>query len=296
MDSLTLPAMNSGFVLQKSGKIILITGLIFMIFVTMQPVVVKSQLYRIFRGVYKAQMLWQTRGWEEVQGPHFIVRYRHQDYQNAQMVMETAEKSYGPVSKNFAGAYHGKVLVVIYPTKESLGRSFGWAADESAMGVYWAGVIRVLSPQVWITENDPERVRQIFEKEGPLAHEYAHLLVDYDTGGNYTRWFTEGIAQYIEAKVTGYRMDHGEVRQRDEFYDLSRMDKDFDSLGDQSLAYYESLQAVNYLVSRYGEDSLSSILNKLGSGQSMETSFRSVLGVSLWEFERDFKLWAIENS
>ena len=44
-------------------------------------------------------------------------------------------------------------------------------------------------------------------KEGPMVHEYTHLVVDELTGGNYSRWFTEGVAQYVEQQVTGYTLD-----------------------------------------------------------------------------------------
>ncbi len=293
MDNFALPAMNSGLVLQKSGRMLLVMAMLLMAFFIIQPVAVKSQIYKIFREATKYRMMWQTRGWNEMQGTNFIVRYTSQDSDIAPMVLESAEESYGPVTENFAGSYRGKILVVVYPTKESLGRSFGWASDESAMGVYWAGVIRILSPSAWIEDEDPETVKEVFESEGPLAHELTHLLVDYETSGNYTRWFTEGIAQFVEAKVTGYRMDHRSISDYGEMYPLARMDREFDSLYNQNLAYLQSFQTVNYLVERYGEDSLHDILRHLGQGQSMEAAFKDVLGVSVGKFEKDFSKWAI---
>lgn len=50
--------------------------------------------------------------------------------------------------------------------------------------MYWAGVIRILSPQDWIDAVNDEERSLIFRKEGPVAHEYIHLLVDYKTAGN----------------------------------------------------------------------------------------------------------------
>ncbi|MBU7007263.1 peptidase MA family metallohydrolase [Phosphitispora fastidiosa] len=293
MDNFALPTMSSGLVLQKSGRILFAAAMLFVIFSIIQPGVAKSQIYKGFRELSKHRMMWQTRGWSEVHSSNFVVRYTAQDSSIAEMVLESAEQSYEPVTRNFAGSYRGKILVVVYPTKDSLGRSFGWAADESAMGVYWAGVIRVLSPSAWIEEDDPEVVKEVFNNDGPLAHEFTHLLVDYETGGNYTRWFTEGIAQYIEAKVTGYRMDYRSIRDYDAIYPLSRMDRDFDSLNDQNMAYLQSFQIVNYLVELYGEDSLRDILEQLGRGRSMEASFKDVLGISLEQFEQDFGEWVI---
>lgn len=295
MSNLVVPAVDSGMVLQKTVKITAILALLCMAFFIFAPTITKSYIYRVFREGSKVQMLWETRGWGEIQSSHFIVRYHPQDEKNAELVLSTAEKSYQPVISRFGFNPKEKTLIVVYPTKESLGRSFGWAADESAMGVYWAGVIRVLSPTLWIDETEPEKVQEIFETEGPVAHEFTHLMVDYLTGGNYTRWFTEGIAQYEEKRITGYQLEQRDVKHPGELYPLSRMDADFDRLTDQGLAYYQSLQAVNYIVDRYGEESLRNVLGDLGKGNSMEKSFMKNLGLSMDQFETNFKKWAVAN-
>lgn len=296
MGNIVMPAVDSGLLLQRTGKLTIILVLICMIFVIKEPVVTKSVIYKFLRGVSKIQMQWETRNWNEVKGSHFVVRYQPSDRKNAQMVLAVAEKSYVPVSARFSYYPSSKTLIIVYPDKASLGHSFGWAADESAMGVYWAGVIRVLSPNAWVEEKNPDKVEKIFETDGPIAHEYTHMMVDYITGGNYTRWFTEGIAQYEEAKFTGYQMDHRLIKHPDEMYPLATMDSNFDNLADQNLAYFESLQAVNYIVEQYGEGRLREVLKNLGEGYSMDKSFQKALGFSLDQFEKNFKTWVITKS
>ncbi len=66
-------------------------------------------------------------------------------------------------------------------------------------GSIWAGLIRVLSPRAWMGDTPVSQQQQVFQSQGPVADEYTHLLVDYKTGGNYTLWLTEGLAQYAEA-------------------------------------------------------------------------------------------------
>lgn len=294
MANLAYTVADSGILL-KLVKIALIGALLCTAFFIREPVVVKSYIYKVFREASKTRLMWQTRGWEEIKGPHFIVRYQAPDDDNANMVLDTAEKNYQPVVDKFDFTPKRKTLIVIYPTKESLGRSFGWAADESAMGVYWAGVIRVLSPKVWIDEHDPQDFAALFETEGPMAHEFTHLMVDYATGGNYTRWFTEGIAQFEEEKLTGYLIGERNITSSDQLYPLSRMDREFDNLSDQNLAYFQSYQAVYYLVFQYGEENLKKILQNLGSGKTMDESFQSVLGVSMDKFEHDFQTWIVSQ-
>ena len=296
MGNLIFSTVDSGFLLQKTGKIAAILALLCMAFFIKEPITVKSYIYKAFREVSRTRVFWQTRGWHELQGERFIVRFQEPDKNTASMVLGIAEKDYRPVSEKFSYTTKKKTLIVIYPTKESLGRSFGWDADESAMGVYWAGVIRVLSPNAWLDEADPQMVKRVFETEGPIAHELTHLMVDYITGGNYTRWFTEGIAQYEEVRLTGYQVEHPEITREDELYPLEEMDREFDSLEDQNLAYYQSLQTVKYLVNRYGEDSIGQILSNLGRGMTMDQSFRRTLGVSLDQFDDNFRSWAVSNA
>lgn len=295
MGKLIFTSIGSGFLLHKSGKIAVILALLCMAFFIKGPIVAKSYIYRVIREASKISMMWQTRGWQETSGEHFIVRYEPQDNNVANLVLRVAENSYKPVSQKFGYIPNGKTLIVVYPSKESLNKSFGWDADESAMGVYWAGVIRVLSPNAWIEEKSPQQLAQVFESEGPVAHEFTHLMVDYATGGNYTRWLTEGIAQYEEAKITGYHMDHPKITVIDQMYPLKNMDRNFDNLQNQNLAYYESLQAVNYLVQHYGEQGIGELLTQLGHGLTMEQSFQRAFGISLDQFESNFKAWTVAN-
>jgi len=240
-------------------------------------------------------MMWQTRSWQEMRGNHFIIRYTPQDNNVAGLVLQVAESSFEPISQKFSYSPNKRTLIVVYPTKESLNRSFGWEADESAMGVYWAGVIRVLSPNDWIEGKNSQELARIFESEGPVAHEFTHLLVDYAAGGNYTRWLTEGIAQYEEGRLTGYRMDHPKITAVEQMYPLDDMDRNFDNLNNQNLAYYQSLQAVNYLVQQYGGEAIGELLTHLGYGFTMDESFRKSFGISLNQFEANFKVWTVNQ-
>lgn len=296
MSNVVIGTVESGVNIQKTGKIVLLLLLMAVTFFIKEPGLTKSFFYNLFREASKVQMLWVTRNWQELEGPHFKVRYQGADDANAQMVLDIAEKNYDSVTNRYNYTPKSKTLIAIYPTKESLGKSFGWAADESAMGVYWAGAIRLLSPSAWIEAQNPEDYRDIFENEGPVVHEYTHLLVDYIARGNYTRWFTEGIAQFEEERTTGYSMEHDPVKDPQAFYPLAEMDKNYDNLPDQSLAYYESLEAVNYIVDQYGEEKLNLILLELGKGASMDKAFKTVIGLDMNQFEQAFKLWAVAEN
>ncbi|RYD06514.1 hypothetical protein N752_04090 [Desulforamulus aquiferis] len=174
------------------------------------PNLVRGVTYNAFREGFKQKALWTTRDMETISGEHFMVRYTPGNHQDAVLVLNTAEHFYAPIAEHYGYTKKGKIPVIVYPSRSELNRNFGWEANESAMGVYWTGIIRVLSPNLWVRADEPEEYGKEFMESGPMAHEFTHLVVDYITGGNYTRWFTEGLAQLEEYKLTGFEFDEPE--------------------------------------------------------------------------------------
>lgn len=274
------------------GKLLLIFFLLVAVILWRSPNLPKAFFYSIIRELSKGQMALKTLYWPELTSEHFVVKYQAGDEAGAKLVFESAEKFYQPVIKELGLQPPGRVRIVVYPSRESLGKSFGWTADESAMGVYWAGSIRVLSPDQWVVAATSEERKQSFDETGPIAHEFAHLLVDYQTRGNYTRWFTEALALYTEYKVTGFRFQGVFSGQ---LYPLASMDKNFDNLPDQNLAYRQSFAAIQYLVENYGEDKLPLIMDYLRQGKTLNQAFEEALGVQFDVFEKGFNYWVNER-
>ncbi len=257
------------------------------------PGCVKSYFYGLFREIARAQMLLRTHGWEQIQDDFFTVRYRG-DAKDARIVYDTCRVFYDSIYEEFSQLPNFKiprVLVVVYPSREELNASFGWPASENAMGVYWGGVIRVLAPGAWISESDPEVERKVFQQAGPMVHELAHLLLDYAAKGGYPRWFTEGVAQYKEYKITGFMLGAREGIWDQGVYPLKKMDDQFDRLPDQALAYRQSLSLVEYIVAVYGEDGLHNIIKNLAAGASFDMSLEKALGRDVETFEKEWREW-----
>jgi hypothetical protein len=259
------------------------------------PGTAKGYLYIMFREVVKLSIMVKTSGWETLESDNILVRYRPGEEQNAKLVLETAEHFQEQVMDEYHLKLNKKLPVILYSTREELNASFGWPANESAMGVYWGGTIRVLSPEEWITYDNYQEKETVFQSSGPVVHEIMHLVIDYRTKGNYPRWFTEGLAQYEEYRLTGFRFNDpaGDLRQK--LYPLERMDRDFDSLPNQSLAYRQSLSAVEYIIEVYGKEKLHTIINDLSRGRSFSDSLQRNLGSGLKEFERDWHDWLFQN-
>ncbi len=272
-------------------KILAVFVALVFVLVIRVPGQIRGYVYNIFREVARAQVMISTRHMLTLSDGHFVVRYYPGDADSARLVLKTAQELYPLVVRDFRFSSKKKIPLVVHPTRESLNASFGWPASESAMGVYWAGVIRVLSPTVWIDGRDPQQVEEIFVSTGPVAHELTHMVVDYITRGNVPRWFTEGIAQYEEYKITGFRLAKAGDFPEQQLYDFAEMERNFDRLPNQALAYWQSLAAVEYLVGVYGEESLHKILAALGRGRDMDGALQEVTGGDLEQFTAGMRSW-----
>jgi hypothetical protein len=185
-----------------------------------------------------------------------------------------------------------QTTIVIYPDSSSLAASFGWDKNEKALGVYWGGTIRVLTPSAWLSGVGQQ---QQFVKEGPMVHEFTHLMVDQMTRGNYNRWWTEGIAQYTEKQITGFEFASPfNGNQPVYYYTLDNLEKNFDTL-DQPVAYWEALQAVDFIVDNYGEQKIYTIMGYLGNGDTMPKAIQNALGIDYDTFSHNFYQY-LENN
>ncbi|KUK83798.1 MAG: Uncharacterized protein XD97_0097 [Pelotomaculum thermopropionicum] len=256
------------------------------------PAGIRFYSYWAIRELVKAHTVINTLNMSKLKSEHFYVKFKPGDRAAAELVLETAELFYPRVSEDFAFSARTKIPVIMYASREELNKSFGWDADNSAMGVYWAGTIRVLAPDVWIHEADSGGFRGRFIASGPMAHELTHLVVDYLTGGNYPRWFTEGVAQYEEYKLTGFKISAPVFSRGPALYSMQELAEKFDGLPDQSLAYWESLAAVRYLVYFYGEDALDDLIKELGRGLNFSAALKKVTRLDCAGFEKQWQEWA----
>jgi len=268
---------------------VVLTALYFLIAVQL-PSQLRGYAYEIYREGAKMQMNIQYRGLNVVEGDYVRVKFQEGDRRFASIVLEASEKFYKPIDEKYGLQTGDKITVIIYHRREELNASFDWPASENAMGAYWAGVIRVVSPCAWIEESDHDRMREIFVRYGPMAHELTHMAVDYITRGNCPRWLTEGLAQLEEYRLAGFQ--NRPDMPDSVFYSLADMDGHFDELPDQRSAYYESFSVVEYIESVYGEDKLQEILYRLGDGKRIEDAILLVLGKDMETLEQNWRTWS----
>jgi hypothetical protein len=218
---------NTKGITARSGFTVLLIILVMAVLLFTRGNSIRNVGYNVVHYVTGQEVKLMTAHWEQIETRHYNIRFQPQDGRYADMVGEAAESAYTDVTPIFNRLPQKKTTIIIYPDSASLAQSFGWDKNEKALGVYWGGSIRILSPGQWLPDHDKET----FWKEGPMVHEFAHLLVDDITKGNYNRWWTEGIAQYVEKQTTGFEFDDPFANSQDmNYYHFSTLAQDFDNL------------------------------------------------------------------
>jgi len=279
--------------IHDTSMLTVIIGLVFIVLVC-SPIPLRPQMwvYPLVRQAAQIKVNYETGYMSVYETEHFKIKYTQADADTVNMIAEAAEAAYTPVTHELNYAPQGKTLILVQPNRNELRQAFGWSGNESAMGVYWGGVIQLLSPHAWLKSG---ATVQDFIHSGPMVHEYTHLVFDYLTNGNYPRWFTEGLAQYVEYRVNDYEWQTATNKLDGKLYTMTELDGDFDKLPNQALAYRQSLAAIRYIAEVYGDDKLREIISGLKAGQSMDKAIQRTLGLDYATFGHAWQEWAVSH-
>jgi tetratricopeptide (TPR) repeat protein len=180
------------------------------------------------------------------------------------------------------------IIVELFPRQQDFAiRTFGLPGGAGFLGVCFGTVItanspasQTASPTCW---------------EATLYHEFCHVVTLNKTNNKMPRWLSEGISVYEEGqadKTWGQVMNpkYREMLLSDEFVPISKLSGAF--LNPKSplhlqFAYFESSLAVEFLIQKYGLDTLKRVLVDLGAGMPINESLARYSG-SLESLDTDF--------
>jgi hypothetical protein len=144
-------------------------------------------------------------------------------------------------------------------------------------------------------------IRTMFANIGPSAvddpwvgvvvpHELTHLVFNTAVGNPYhdpLHWLNEGLADYLaQGYNAGARANVERAGRSGDLMPLRALVGQFPSTADKfSLAYDESVSAIDYLVRTYGRAALVSLIRSYADGVSDDAAFTAALGVDTAGFE-----------
>ena len=123
-----------------------------------------------------------------------------------------------------------------------------------------------------------------------IPHELTHLVFDTATRNPYhepPHWLNEGLADYLaQGYNAGARGSVENAARSGAIMPLRALVGQFPAQQDRfSLAYDESVSAIDFLIRTYGQDALVGLIRSYADGVSDDVAFQDALGVNVAGFE-----------
>lgn len=222
------------------------------------------QAYNI--GLLEAEM----KGFTVRQEPDFVLKMPARDAViYGDRALELLREAKQVLGTKYGLTLDHPVLVEFFPSQQDFAiRTFGNLGGQGILGACFGTVVTMNSPGSIASNRS--------NWEGTLWHEFCHVITLTVTKNRMPRWLSEGISVYEESKRDrswGMRMTAGYRRftvDEETLTPMSKMSGAFlnaKSSEHVMFAYYESSQAVDWLVRTFGEQKLQAVLTDLAGGR-----------------------------
>jgi hypothetical protein len=214
----------------------------------------------------------------EHESSHFTLKYEGKQTSEALrgQLLATLESEYDDLVRELGIAPRNSIPVVLY-TEQSF---FDVTEAPSWSGAVFDGKLRI--PINGLTSVTPELARV-------LKHELAHSFIRQLSAGRCPQWLNEGIAQAVEPKQIAHGRLLADLFRNQHEIPLNALEGSFMQFSSTqaTVAYEESLAAVQYISETYGMSDLQRILERLGQGSSTEAALRATIHSDYGQLEAE---------
>ncbi len=247
------------------------------------------------RTKFTLELLEQLEGFARFETDHFIVKYdRAQDPGLGEFVADYLEGIYGTVTGDYDAPLAEKTIIEMFPTQRAFAVRITGKPWIHTVGACTGRVIAMASPRKSVGLMGPYNLARV------LTHEFAHTVTLAATHNRIPHWFTEGLAVYQEnsPRSFGWWELLADAARRDETFTLESIDWGFvrpRRPGDRQRAYAQSEMMCEFIVERFGYDTIVAMLERFRDGQKQEQVFVEQMGLEPEEFDSAFQAWAREG-
>ncbi|MEM7601018.1 MAG: hypothetical protein AAF357_06335, partial [Verrucomicrobiota bacterium] len=204
-----------------------------------------------------------------IQSDDFIIRMPPEEAEiYGDRVLELLTEAKQVLGTKYGIDIEEPTLIEFYPKQQDFAiRTFGSLGGQGLLGVCFGSVVTMNSPGSTTAGKS--------NWEATLWHEYCHVITLTATNNKMPRWLSEGISVYEEVQQQpnwGQRMTpryRKMILDEEALTPISQMSQAFFNAKDGEavmFAYYQSMLVVEFIVDRFGLDSLRSILTDLADG------------------------------
>lgn len=205
----------------------------------------------------------------EKESSHFTLRFEGKQTSESlrRDILAVLESDYNDLVRDLGTVPRSSIPVVLYSEQ---------AFFDVTRAPAWTGAIndgKLRIPVSGVSSVTPELAHV-------LKHELAHSFINQISGNRCPYWLNEGIAQLLEPRtVDGYGNRLARLFRVQQEIPLNNLEGSFTRFSsvEASLAYAESLAAVQYINETYSLSDLQRILERIGQGSSAEAALRSTI-------------------
>jgi len=223
--------------------------------------------------------------YSEHDSSHFNLHYEGSKTPEAlrEQVLATLEADYDDLANQF-GSGPRSIPVVLY-TDQAF---FDVTQAPSWTGAVNDGKLRI--PVQGLTSITPELAHV-------LRHELAHSFINQLSAGRCPQWLNEGLAQAAEPRRLANGSRLAELFQAQREIPLNALEGNFMRFSgvEATLAYDESLAAVQYIQETYGMSDVQRILGMLGEGSSAEAALRATIHSDYAQLETEVGKYVVSK-
>ncbi len=229
--------------------------------------------------------------------PNFVLRiHERDDPVLARYALELAKDSHAKIDARYPVKDAPPFTLEIFPEHDDFAvRCFGLPGAQAFLGICFGNVVAMDSPRA--------RAKGDFVWGETLWHELVHVSHLRLTGNRIPRWLAEGIAVYETSTANPFWQMNLDVPLIQAYLDnrllpLKDLDAGFNrpsNPGQVSLSYFQASLVVEFLVKKYGRESLLATFSLFKSGMETEPIFKNVYGKDLNVLNDEFQAYLKEK-
>jgi tetratricopeptide (TPR) repeat protein len=204
-----------------------------------------------------------------------------------------ARQAVDTLSKRWNFTPKGPLLVEVFPNHDDFAvRTLGLPGMIGALGACFGRVVTMDSPKA--------RPPGDFSWAATLWHELAHVITLQLSNQRIPRWLSEGISEYEETRARPEWMRNMVVpfvraMESGEVIKLRDLNASFQDPRTISMAYYQASVLVEYLVQKYGDESLRAFVASFADGIDTEAAIARVYKTDLDALQVSFDAYITER-
>ena len=210
---------------------------------------------------------------------HFSMRYEGRQVSEAlrRDILVTLEAHYDTLVRELGVAPRESIPVILYTEQ---------AFSDVTQAPAWMGALNDGKLRIPVEGLD----RMTGELSRVLKHELAHSFINQITRNRCPVWLNEGVAMALEPRSSApYGRMLAQLFLTDRHIPLNTLEGPFVrfSSTQATVAYLESLAAVDYIRDTYGMSDVVRVLERIGEGASTETALRNTVHAGYGRLEED---------